>query len=598
MNKTRTHFGQKIPIENAEQALVETGAEYIVPQVASSKFVHTAKYDGEVIDVKEKENITVKYKNGRIETFDIQPRFSATKRNSTIMISMNSLKKGDKFNKAQMIGWSKMFDGDRFVGGRNVNIAIMNYDGYSYEDGYVISKGTADKFVSETIQKFTVLIPLDTKVLGFNGNLYGKTNRGDVLVEFQYVDDIDDYIETHGLLSANPDAEGEEDQMIFTKGKDTLKTLSPGGEIVNIIIKINNPKKTDPVLIKEWKKIVKEINRKHKEITKNAQSQKETLSDNQDMSIRKTGVHKYKGNFFEGALVEFYIKVPKSLQKGDKISNRFGAKGVVTHITDEEETCKAEHSGDIGIFLPAAGVLGRKNTAVIKELYIGKIVHNLQVIMSDKAKTEKNIENIKDQIIEVYDIIDPTKDKKLVTEIKTKLNIPANELRKKLVDKTIKFNYMIPPFNGPDFLSLKEAANALGIELDERIWIPSMQMWSKVKVPVGVAYYSQMEQYAEDFENTRGQAGYSQITGQPLKGASRQGGQSIGGLDLFALLSFNGTPILEELMVGRSDNVAVKRTMMRNLRMMGETDIIKNPIQGQTRQLFNNLIKGIGLDIS
>ena len=32
--------------------------------------------------------------------------------------------------------------------------------------------------------------------------------------------------------------------------------------------------------------------------------------------------------------------------------------------------------------------------------------------------------------------------------------------------------------------------------------------------------------------------------------------------------------------------------------MTGETDIVKNPIQGQTRQLFNNLIKGIGLDIS
>ena len=328
MNTTRTHFGQKIPIENAEQALVETGAEYIVPQVSSSKFVHTAKYDGEVIDVKDKESITVKYKNGRIETFDIQPRFSTTKRNSTIMISMTSLKKGDKFDKAQMLGWSRMFDGDRFVGGRNTTIAIMNYDGYSYEDGYVISKGMANNFVSEIIQKLTVLIPPDTKVLEFNNNLYGETGQGEVLLEFQYVDDIDDYIETHGLLDANPDLEGEEETTIFTKGENTLKTLSPGGKIVDIRIKLNNPKKTDPVLIKEWKKVTAELKRKHKELTKHAQSQKEMLSDNMDMSMLKTGVHKHKGTFFEGALVEFYIKVPKPLQKGDKISNRFGAKGV------------------------------------------------------------------------------------------------------------------------------------------------------------------------------------------------------------------------------------------------------------------------------
>ena len=112
--------------------------------------------------------------------------------------------------------------------------------------------------------------------------------------------------------------------------------------------------------------------------------------------------------------------------------------------------------------------------------------------MASKAKTEKNISNIKDQILEVYDIIDPTKDKKLLTEVKLKLDIPEPELRKKLADKTIKFNYMIPPFNGPDFAAIKEAASILGIELDERVWISSMGMWSKVKVPVGKAYYSQI----------------------------------------------------------------------------------------------------------
>ena len=48
---------------------------------------------------------------------------------------------------------------------------------------------------------------------------------------------------------------------------------------------------------------------------------------------------------------------------------------------------------------------------------------------------------------------------------------------------------------------------------------------------------------------------------------------------------------------GRSDNIAVKRTMMRNLRMTGQTDIVKDIKKGQTKQLFNNLFKGLGLDI-
>ena len=593
----RTHAGQKIPIEKAEQALVETGAEYIVPQISSSKFAHTAKYDGEVIDSKKRESITIRYKNGREETIDIQPRFSTTKRNSTIMISMDSLKKGDKFKKNQLVGWSRMFDGERFVAGRNLNIAIMNYDGLSFEDGYVISEATTEKFVSETIKKLIVLVPPDTKILKFNSDLYSITEKNEVLMEFQYVDDIDDYIEMAGLLDSNPDVEAEEEVVLFTKGKNTLKTISPGGEIVDIKIKINNPKKTDPALVNEWKNITKEIKRKHKELTNNAQSQKEMLSDNIDMSVLKTGVHKHKGNFFEGALVEFYIKVPKKLQKGDKISNRFGAKGVVTHVMDKDETPRGELSGDIGIFLPSAGVLGRKGSAIIKELYIGKIMHNLQLKVKEKANKGETIEDIKDFVIEVYDILDPTKDKKLVKNIKETLNMPAKELRNAFNEDKIKFNYMVPPFNTPNFSNFKEAAGVMDLELDERVWIPKTQSWTKSKIPVGIAYYSQMEQYAEDYENTRSQAGYNQITGQPLKGAARQGGQSLGGLDLFALLSYDANPVLEELMVGRSDNVIVKRAMLNNLRMTGESDIVKDPRKGQTRQLMSNLMKGLGLDM-
>ena len=298
---------------------------------------------------------------------------------------------------------------------------------------------------------------------------------------------IDDYIEMSGLLDANPDPEGEEDTMLFTKGKDTLKTISPGGEIVDIKIKINNPKKTDVILVNEWKKIVKEINRKHKEITKNAQSQKETLSDNQDMSIRKTGVHKYKGNFFEGALVEFYIKVPKTLQKGDKISNRFGAKGVITNVIPKDKIARAEHSGDIGIFLPSAGVLGRKGSAIIKELYVGKIMLNLQRIVREKAEANEGIEDIKDFIIEVYDVMDPTKDKRLVANIKEKLKAPAADLKAAFKSDGIKFNYMIPPFNTPGFENFIEAAGLLKIELDERVYIPETGQWTKDKIPVGIA---------------------------------------------------------------------------------------------------------------
>ena len=53
--------------------LVCTGAEFIVPQLSSSKFVHIAKADGVVVDVKQNETMTVKYSNGKEEVLDILP---------------------------------------------------------------------------------------------------------------------------------------------------------------------------------------------------------------------------------------------------------------------------------------------------------------------------------------------------------------------------------------------------------------------------------------------------------------------------------------------------------------------------------------------
>lgn len=123
---------QKIPILNGQAPIVQTGAEYIVPQLTSTKFAYNAKLSGKVIDVKENESITIQYDNGQTKTLDILPRYSATKRNSTIQVSMDSLKKGDKFEANQMVAWSKIFDSNGILAnGRNVILAVMNYMGDS-----------------------------------------------------------------------------------------------------------------------------------------------------------------------------------------------------------------------------------------------------------------------------------------------------------------------------------------------------------------------------------------------------------------------------------------------------------------------------------
>ena len=89
--------------------LVCTGAEFIVPQLSSSKFVHIAKADGVVVDVKQNETMTVKYSNGKEEVLDILPRKSQTRRGAFISLEMESLPTGAKFKKNEILAGTKNF---------------------------------------------------------------------------------------------------------------------------------------------------------------------------------------------------------------------------------------------------------------------------------------------------------------------------------------------------------------------------------------------------------------------------------------------------------------------------------------------------------
>jgi DNA-directed RNA polymerase beta subunit len=161
-------------------------------------------------------------------------------------------------------------------------------------------------------------------------------------------------------------------------------------------------------------------------------------------------------------------------------------------------------------------------------MFIGKIFYFLPEIVSKKLQDNETIENVKKLIIEVYEMLDPTKDQKMVKSIVTKFDsIKANTLKDSLINKIIRFNYLIPPFNTPDFKNIKKAAKLLNIPLTEKLFIPELGVWTKTEVAVGPAYFSTLEQLSSDYESTRGVAGYVSATGQPPAGKSRVGGQSL-----------------------------------------------------------------------
>jgi len=586
-----THQGQVTPIEDGEAPLVGTGAEFIVPQLASSRFAHKAKFDGKVIEVQKGKIATVKYRNGQTEMFDITPRLSRTKMGAYISLEMSTLNEGEKFKKNQLVGFTKNFTKDsRYASGKNVFMCVMNPSGYGHEDAYTISKEFSKSASRDMVKEIHAIIPPEVKIINIVKKIGEKVEKDQVLIEFVYQQNLDDYLEINNLI----DTEDEEVLSVFGSGDNSIKLLAQEGEIIDIKIYINNRNLVDPQIVTFHKKLVAETKKTIGNLAKNLKDDQLKSVDNIDVSFFKTGGHKFKQNEFQGARIVYYIKQQKPLIEGDKISNRFGAKGVIGKVFDE--TPYGEITPRIDVFISASGVFGRKNVAMIKELYLGKVMYYLNYKCREwanntKVKTDKIIKTI----LDVYKLVGT---KNVYDDISAKFKgMTEVKLRKLFKDEDFNFYILIAPFETVSFKDIKTAADHLSIKLDEKVYMPELKAWTQTEVPVGVAYYSALEQFSEIYANVRGTGMYQGLTRQPAKGKSKQGGQSIGSLDMNALLTYNVPSIRNELFTLRSDDHRSKRLVNSNIITQGHSDIPTESGRGGTSQLLDVYITGMGLEI-
>lgn len=314
----RTHASQTTPISNSEQPLVCSGAEFIIPQISSSRFIHKAEKDGIITEVEKDKTITITYKDGTTKVFDIVPRLSRTKRGSYIGLEMNTLDVGDKVKANQPIAFTKNFNKNGvYCAGKNLNIALINYLGYNHEDSYILSKEIADQTTTDMVEEIDVIIPPGVKIINFEKEKGKILNQGDILVEFSYDSSLDEYL--NSASATDTDEQDEENlNLILSNSNKSIKKLAPSGEILDIKVFINNKNSTDKSLLNFHNELVKNQKKVIGKLASTTDKEKLSITDNMDLSFINIGNHKVKGNIFVGSRIVYYIKKPKSVNIGDK----------------------------------------------------------------------------------------------------------------------------------------------------------------------------------------------------------------------------------------------------------------------------------------
>lgn len=589
------HSGQITPTDGNQVPYVGTGAEFIVSQLASSRFTQIAKEDGEVIDIKKGKTLTVQYKSGKKEVFDIMPRNSRTKMGGNIMLEMDSLNVGEEFKKNQVLTHTKNFSKDGiYSSGKNAFVAVMNYDGFSHADAYCISNKMASSMTRDIVREAAVVIPPDVNVLKLEKDRK-EVNKNDVLVEFSYQNDLDEYLELNDL---NQDMEDEELISTFQEGENSLKLLAQEGEIIDIKIFINNKGSIDKKIVNFHKELATEANeiRNSLESTKDTSDDKIKAIDNMDLKFLTTGNHKLRGGKeFKGAYIVYYIRQKIELTEGDKLGGRFGNKGTISKVLTDKMTPKSEDGNEIEMFISPFVVFSRKSIAGIKEIYLGKVMYFLNKKLQEMSenqgiKTEKIISLITD----IYDTLGIEEVRESVKETMKK---SPQTIRKKIREKTLNFYFTVPPFKDVSFESIKTAADHLNIPLDEKVYLPEFDTWTKEAVPVGITYIQAMEQTSEFYSNMRSMGKYAGLTRQAVKGKTAEGGQSFGQLDLNAMLTLNSNNIIDELTTLRSDEHFSKRSVINSIVNNSKANMPEKIKKGETQNMMEIYMKTMGLNL-
>ena len=602
-------FGQFVQLDHPDEPLVQTSFEEIIPHLVSDRFAIKSKKDGVVKKITQ-DYILVINKDGTQNKYSIKQTRSRTKRGIYIPMKYHTLiKEGQKVKAGTLLAATSSLKDGKLKAGKNLVVAEMPYRGMNYEDGWVITESVQEKYEQKILEKLTVIIPLDAKVTKFNVLKGADTKPGDIIISY--------------LGAASVDAFAVEDTKDDDKADDVFAGIefsssganyrSPGGKIVDYSIKLNS-KNVDSQIYKEWKKLSKEIEARLEECKSykhhDDKAYVDCISDITNSEIIKIGGHSVNGTEFDGAVIEIYVEKPNKISNGSKFTlAATGGKGTVQYIIPEGKEPQAIDTKLKIEFIPTPlSIVSRKNISILLLMYSGKVIYFLNEKLKKLAQANK-INEARELLLEIFTYLDASKEKFLVNEAMSFFDSKSPKEIKKFIDDSDSlsrpaFPLLVPPHkNKITMENIQEAANALGIPLNEKIRIPEEGIVTEREVPVGIMPVIYLEHFPKAMSGSRGSLSVKRqfTTGQGRSGTRVGAGAiKLGLYDLFAMSYKEPGLMIKELHGLHSDNDQAKKKFQKEVLKTGKMpeilDMKIDSNEAKTKKLVEVFFRGAMLE--
>ena len=279
-----------------------------------------------------------------------------------------SVKVGDKVEMGQRLGDSNFTRDGVLASGINARIAYMPYFGHNSNDAVVISSGFADKLTSEHMYR-EVYKTSGVEISKAKHKVYFSAKYQPT----QYSKLDDEGVVKKGAVVSQHD--------LLVAGLTKTQLMGSDAMLGRISKSLTKPYR-EAVLT--W----------------------EHNSPGEVVDVIRTD-----------GQIAILLKTQERMQVGDKLSNRYGGKGVVSKIVPDHEMLKDESGKPIELIMTSAGVVSRINPAQLHEALAGKVAEKMgKPILFDNASTENTIdwvENLakKHNVKSHEQLYDPTHDR-------------------------------------------------------------------------------------------------------------------------------------------------------------------------------------------
>lgn len=316
---------QALPLEDGEAPYVQSGIpeeeDRSYEELYGEKFgAMRASVAGQVVNVTP-EYITIRDRAGNINKMELYKDLVFNRK--TGMTQTAVVRPGDMVKPGDLLARSNFTDekGTTAVG-KNTRIAFLPFRGLNYEDAFVVSESYAKKMTSEHYYKNALAVNDDTSV------------------------------SLQKFLSMKPGTYTKDQTANFTEDG----VIKPG-----TVVKTGDPlilamTKVDPT--EAQKKLGRKSHWRDMSVT----------WDHHDDGIVTDVYHDDKG-------VQVVVKSKQPLQVADKLSGRYGNKGVVAAIIPDDELPSLPDGSKPELLVSPLAIVGRVNPGFVLETLLGKVAH-------------------------------------------------------------------------------------------------------------------------------------------------------------------------------------------------------------------------------